>query len=379
MDVIRTLFLCLLVGLLHGKLTEETLSLVTSWAPLVWIHGEDPFYPSTVNFHLNNVQVRSSDERVVQEGPLTGDTVVTGEDTESAHLNTVQDLECVNCHRPFFSGQPLSQVPSYTFVTQHNDSCNTVDVTYSFFYPYNYGKDVCIGLDSNGFCLGGWKTFGNHVGDWEHVSLRLQSGNPTEMYVGAHSFGAWYKWMESNGTFQFYKGTPLKRETKNQKRNGRVTRSFLESEVPYPQTVYLEEGHPAVFSANGSHGMWAQEGTHTYLHILTVHLDDICDRGEAWRTWQNLEIHETGDWDSFIGNDSWVNFRGRWGNIQKLGCELEPLFGECGLGGGPSGPHKYFQHDFPQPPTCTASQVDPVTQLEKAKTSPFAYFFSLLG
>jgi len=90
MDVIRTLFLCLLVGLLHGKLTEETLSLVTSWAPLVWIHGEDPFYPSTVNFHLNNVQVRSSDESVVQEGPLTGDTVVTGEDTESAHLNTVQ-------------------------------------------------------------------------------------------------------------------------------------------------------------------------------------------------------------------------------------------------------------------------------------------------
>ncbi len=34
------------------------------------------------------------------------------------------------------------------------------------------------------------------------------------------------------------------------------------------------------------------------------------------------------------------------------GCELEPLFGECGLGGGPTGPFKYFQHDFPQPPTC---------------------------
>ena len=32
------------------------------------------------------------------------------------------------------------QVPTYTFVTQHQDQCNTVDVTYAMFYPYNYGK-----------------------------------------------------------------------------------------------------------------------------------------------------------------------------------------------------------------------------------------------
>ena len=35
------------------------------------------------------------------------------------------------------------------------------------------------------------------------------------------------------------------------------------------------------------------------------------------------------------------------------GCELEPIFGQCGLTGGPSGPFKYFQHDFPQPPFCS--------------------------
>ena len=29
-------------------------------------------------------------------------------------------------------------------------------------------------------------------------------------------------------------------------------------------------------------------GTHNYLHILTVHLDDICGRGTAWDTWNNL-------------------------------------------------------------------------------------------
>ena len=31
-------------------------------------------------------------------------------------------------------------------------------------------------------------------------------------------------------------------------------------EVDYPKTVYLSDGHPEVFSANGSHGTWALPG-----------------------------------------------------------------------------------------------------------------------
>ena len=36
-------------------------------------------------------------------------------------------------------------------------------------------------------------------------------------------------------------------------------------DVDYPEFLDLEEGRPAVFSANGSHGVWAQPGT-TYKH-----------------------------------------------------------------------------------------------------------------
>ena len=32
------------------------------------------------------------------------------------------------------------QVPSYAFVTEHDDACDTVDVSYALFYPFNYGK-----------------------------------------------------------------------------------------------------------------------------------------------------------------------------------------------------------------------------------------------
>ena len=50
------------------------------------------------------------------------------------------------------------------------------------------------------------------------------------------------------------------------------------------------------------------------------------------------------------GEQTWENNHHIHAYFQN--CEFEPIVGECGLVGGPSGPHKYFQHDFPQPPAC---------------------------
>ena len=46
------------------------------------------------------------------------------------------------------------QVKVIALVKEWNDDCNTIDVSYPQFYPYNYGKDVCIGFDPNGHCNG---------------------------------------------------------------------------------------------------------------------------------------------------------------------------------------------------------------------------------
>jgi hypothetical protein len=35
-------------------------------------------------------------------------------------------------------------------------------------------------------------------------------------------------------------------------------------DIDYPDFLYLEEGRPTVFAANGSHGMWAQEGKYLF-------------------------------------------------------------------------------------------------------------------
>ena len=41
--------------------------------------------------------------------------------------------------------------------------------------------------------------------------------------------------------------------------------SEIDIDVDYPKTVYLVDGHPEVFSANGSHGTWGSEGKITSI------------------------------------------------------------------------------------------------------------------
>ena len=36
------------------------------------------------------------------------------------------------------------------------------------------------------------QSFGNHVGDWEHVLIRFQDGTPQEMYLSQHDDGTAY-------------------------------------------------------------------------------------------------------------------------------------------------------------------------------------------
>ena len=55
-----------------------------------------------------------------------------------------------------------------------------VDVFYFYFYSFDYGNDL-FGI-----------VFGNHVGDWEHSMVRFVDGEPTHVYLSAHSSGYAY-------------------------------------------------------------------------------------------------------------------------------------------------------------------------------------------
>ncbi|KUJ06512.1 uncharacterized protein LY89DRAFT_410526 [Mollisia scopiformis] len=109
-----------------------------------------------------------------------------------------------------------------------------VDAFWFYFYSYNLGTTV-LGI-----------RFGNHVGDWEHSLIRFQNGEPKAVFFSAHSGGLAY----------------AHKAVEKGKGKGR-------------------EGRPVLYSAVGSHAMYAQPGKHPYVLPFGM-LADVTDKGPLW-------------------------------------------------------------------------------------------------
>ncbi|XP_063912173.1 uncharacterized protein LOC135129018 isoform X3 [Zophobas morio] len=171
-----------------------------------------------------------------------------------------------------------------------------------------------------GRCFGHRTTIGSHVGDWEHMTLFF-NGNPfpSEMYIAIHNTGGYYTLAPHQQHFKLD-----------------VYRKVLKPKLP--PIVRIQGGHPVLFSATGSHGLWPAPGEHTYSQILQ--LKDKCGYGTPWKTWKNLEIYTVGDFNL----PNWLSFKGRWGN-PKSKCFLFKKFGLCEYTDAPEG-ILWHQQDF---------------------------------
>ncbi|KAK3208211.1 hypothetical protein GRF29_96g1729895 [Pseudopithomyces chartarum] len=110
-----------------------------------------------------------------------------------------------------------------------------VDAFWFFFYSYNLGNAV--------FNV----RFGNHVGDWEHTTVRFQDGIPKAVFFSEHSFGEAYTW----------------------------------------DAVEKSGKRPVGFSATGTHAMYASAGVHPYVLPGGI-LHDVTDRGPLWDPTLNM-------------------------------------------------------------------------------------------
>jgi len=251
---------------------------VAAYAPLAYLHSEEIFNPSSVEFFLPFME------------------------EQDGYLTTRMPLGCPTCRPfPFLFGQPVTEKkapPVYAMVSQKSETI--LDVMYWFFYPYNFGKKFCIGVKIEGVCFGCRKEFGDHVGDWEHVTVRFENLQPTQVYLSYHASGIAYPYGDRNS-------------------------------LRYIDT------HPVVYIAKGSHGVWGHPGNHIYHRVRNgENLTDETNVGTPWYTWNNIQsiLYKP----DVIYEPSWINYRGNWGN-RKDGCRVyEKLSGECQLNGGPSGP-----------------------------------------
>ncbi|KAI9675588.1 MAG: Vacuolar protein sorting-associated protein 62 [Caeruleum heppii] len=160
-----------------------------------------------------------------------------------------------------------SPAPAVLVVVEKEDGI--VDAFWFYFYSYNLGN-IVLNL-----------RWGNHVGDWEHSLVRFQHGIPKSVFLSEHYFGQAYTY----------------------------------------DAVEKAGRRPIMYSAVGTHAMYATPAVHPYILPLGL-LHDVTDRGPLWDPLLNAHTY-TYDWRSDhlrSGNVTptapleWFYFAGHWGD-----------------------------------------------------------------
>lgn len=247
--------------------------------------------------------------------PLAGDCF----DPLHPPLRTKTDLRR---HARDFENRPAkpdlagrSTAPAFLVTVDKGNG--VLDAFWFFFYSYNLGQKV--------FNI----RFGNHVGDWEHTMIRFKDGKPESIMLSEHDFGDAFTWR----AVEKYIPNPDGSET--------MLGSFSNA------TVARIAKRPVIFSAVGSHAMYATPGLHPYILPWGL-LHDQTDRGPLWDPSLNLRSY-TFDLSSRVVRSSvhnpkaptgWFNYAGHWGDkYYPLSDPRQYRFaGEYHYVNGPTGP-----------------------------------------
>lgn len=130
----------------------------------------------------------------------------------------------------------------------------------SLFYSFSSSSTVVVSFSGKvpsprifNKCLGHLKTMGNHVGDWEHMSLSFSGKDiPDKLFLSVHDTGVYYTYDSYRRYFKYeYK----------------VVRKGVNRVPKFPEILRSQGEHPVVFAAKGSHGLWASDGEFDFIRV----------------------------------------------------------------------------------------------------------------
>ncbi|KAL1982870.1 hypothetical protein VTN96DRAFT_798 [Rasamsonia emersonii] len=274
------------------------------YAPYTHLYSGESWWPSDISTHLQNTIPEANSTVLGPAGSATvknldtypsNDVYLTSKD--NVFDNPAWLLSTDN--KPDSNG--YSKAPATLIAVDKGNG--TVDVFYFYFYSYNHGNDFLN------------KTYGNHVGDWEHTMVRYFNGTPAYIYLSAHDGGRAYNY------------------------------SALE------QT----DGRATTYVAVGTHANYATAGQQDYdLPFGLLH--DTTDKGPFWDVTQNYRGFwfdnstqtfssaggkSTGGEEQASEGADWLKWLGYWGDEQypdtdpRQYCILDI---ECAFVSGPTGP-----------------------------------------
>ncbi|KAL2219209.1 hypothetical protein M432DRAFT_338204 [Thermoascus aurantiacus ATCC 26904] len=289
------------------RATQQTSipSYVLEYAPLIWLHSEDPYRPADIGQQLvHTTPMVNWTEVVGVPSPLTldnldslnalGDTSVFLTSKEGINANPQPDW--FKGVTPNAAGKTEGAVSCAIVVYDHGDG--TVDAFYFYFYAYNQGNTV-LGLE-----------FGDHVGDWEHNMIRFSNGVPQAIWYSQHSGGQAFTYSATE----------------------------KQGQRPYG---YSGKGTHAVYAIAGDH-----DHTIPHFNLPEGLVVDHTDRGVLWDpTLSAYAYRYDAASQTFTAYDdsapvNWLYFDGQWGDDALPGGP--EILGEAKYTAGPNGPK--FKH-----------------------------------
>jgi hypothetical protein len=246
----------IIINVYHNKQMSLT-RLVNDMKPIVYIHTDEDNFPSSVEYYLNNINVKNSKGDVVLKSPTQSQLydlqkANVNKESYSMHMNNPKNKELI------WMGDSTLSSPFYAYV-KSDDKYHYI--TYIFFYPRNGWYDI-LGLDK----------VGSHNADIEHITIEVDknTSKATRYYYAAHTNtdGTWYK----------------------------------------PEEIQFEDGHPVSFSAVHGHGSYIKEGIVFRLYGLA---NDKTNKGYKWDP-NVVIIYEENDTKFDPNTQGWIYFSGDW-------------------------------------------------------------------
>ena len=145
---------------------------VYDYAPVVYLHSQDPYLPSDLATHLSHTRPEVSFHDISGvPSPLTLDNLGDLNDLGGAQvwLTSKDDISTLpnwlKGVAPNAQGKTEGATSTVIVVTDHGDG--TVDAFYMYFYSYNQGGKAF------------WQEVDNHVGDWYAHPTPSPTSRPT--------------------------------------------------------------------------------------------------------------------------------------------------------------------------------------------------------
>src|SRR4051812_20388490 len=353
--------------------TPEAIAL--KYAPVVWLAQGEQWLPSSIEFYADNVKAVCNGKTVTENIlSLQPEMLPPNGGDSRCHFVTRQPLSDPYDRPAFLHGQNPAQtsVPIYVFLysdprlfrsdgpflpggdpngglsrgggllPRGGDEFARQDsfyAQYKTFYPYNYGKDICPSVAPNDNCVGIRVSMGNHVADWELMTIRFEHGHPVAVHVGAHGneipTTAWTfrapAWTTSGNAFQVPDGL----KSKSTKQLEEIFQDLANIQIGWIGAIRdlhqleWEGDHPIIYSAKGSHGTYGWPDGHLYLkNPVGDEYVDSTSRGIKWETWKNVAWAHDPKYRTLL-----YGYNGRWGNAHmgKSGCDVSYVPGyTCG-------------------------------------------------